>query len=72
MRFRRLGRTNLEVSEIGFGAWGIGKAWWGETAWILKAGDSWVCEVGQSTVVESTGSEPAVMRMHWLIPPGQK
>ncbi len=31
MRFRRLGRTNLEVSEIGFGAWGIGKAWWGET-----------------------------------------
>ena len=31
MRFRRLGRTNLEVSEIGFGAWGIGKGWWGET-----------------------------------------
>jgi aryl-alcohol dehydrogenase-like predicted oxidoreductase len=31
MRFRRLGRTNLEVSEIGYGAWGIGKGWWGET-----------------------------------------
>lgn len=31
MQFRRLGRTNLEVSEIGFGAWGIGKGWWGET-----------------------------------------
>ncbi len=43
----------------------------GETR-ILKAGDSWVCEVGQSTVVENTGSEPAVMRMHLLIPPGQK
>ncbi len=31
MRFRRLGRTNLEVSEIGFGGWGIGKGWWGHT-----------------------------------------
>lgn len=31
MRYRRLGRTNVEVSEIGFGAWGIGKGWWGPT-----------------------------------------
>lgn len=31
MRYRRLGRTNLDVSEIGFGGWGIGKGWWGET-----------------------------------------
>ena len=31
MQYRRLGRTNLEVSEIGFGGWGIGKGWWGET-----------------------------------------
>jgi aryl-alcohol dehydrogenase-like predicted oxidoreductase len=28
MRFRRLGRTNLEVSEIGYGAWGIGGKQW--------------------------------------------
>jgi aryl-alcohol dehydrogenase-like predicted oxidoreductase len=29
MRYRRLGRTGLEVSEIGYGAWGIGGAQWG-------------------------------------------
>src|ERR1700736_3823360 len=32
MRFRKLGRTNLEVSEVGYGAWGIGgKQWLGGT-----------------------------------------
>lgn len=28
MRYRRLGKQGPEVSEIGFGAWGIGKAMW--------------------------------------------
>jgi aryl-alcohol dehydrogenase-like predicted oxidoreductase len=28
MRYRSLGRTGLKVSEIGYGAWGIGKALW--------------------------------------------
>lgn len=28
MKYRKLGRTNLEVSEIGFGAWGIGGKQW--------------------------------------------
>jgi aryl-alcohol dehydrogenase-like predicted oxidoreductase len=28
MRYRTLGRTGLRVSEIGYGAWGIGKAMW--------------------------------------------
>jgi aryl-alcohol dehydrogenase-like predicted oxidoreductase len=28
MRYRRLGRTNLEVSEVGFGSWGIGGGMW--------------------------------------------
>ena len=32
MRYRRLGRTNFEVSEIGHGAWGIGgNMWFGHT-----------------------------------------
>ena len=28
MRYRRLGRTGIEVSEIGYGAWGIGGILW--------------------------------------------
>ena len=27
MRYRKLGRTGLDVSEIGFGAWAIGGSW---------------------------------------------
>ena len=27
MRYRKLGKTGIEVSEIGFGAWGIGGGW---------------------------------------------
>ena len=27
MRVRRLGKSNLEVSEIGFGAWAVGGSW---------------------------------------------
>jgi aryl-alcohol dehydrogenase-like predicted oxidoreductase len=29
MRYRRLGGTGIEVSEIGYGAWGIGGSQWG-------------------------------------------
>jgi aryl-alcohol dehydrogenase-like predicted oxidoreductase len=28
MRYRMLGKAGFEVSEVGFGAWGIGGDWW--------------------------------------------
>ncbi len=28
MRYRKLGRTGMEISELGFGAWGIGQFMW--------------------------------------------
>jgi aryl-alcohol dehydrogenase-like predicted oxidoreductase len=28
MKYRKLGRTNFEISEVGYGAWGIGGAQW--------------------------------------------
>lgn len=28
MRYRRLGKAGFEVSELGYGAWGIGLDWW--------------------------------------------
>lgn len=30
MKYRKLGRSNIKVSEIGFGAWTIGLDWWGK------------------------------------------
>jgi aryl-alcohol dehydrogenase-like predicted oxidoreductase len=30
MRYRRLGQSGLEVSEVGFGTWTIASDWWGE------------------------------------------
>ncbi|MEW6510917.1 MAG: aldo/keto reductase [Bacteroidota bacterium] len=39
MNYRPLGNTGLRVSEIGYGAWGIGGAWWrgGDDAEAIRA-----------------------------------
>jgi aryl-alcohol dehydrogenase-like predicted oxidoreductase len=31
VRFRSFGKAGFDVSEIGFGAWGIGGSWWGRS-----------------------------------------
>ena len=31
MKYRKLGRSGIKVSEIGFGAWTIGLNWWGKS-----------------------------------------
>ena len=31
MRYRKLGTTDLTVSEVGFGVWSVATTWWGVT-----------------------------------------
>jgi len=30
MKYDTLGNTDIEVSEVGFGAWVVGTDWWGD------------------------------------------
>src|SRR5690554_1045443 len=43
MNYRTLGKTGLKISEVGYGAWGIGK-----TAWIGASDDESVLALNRS------------------------
>ena len=30
MKYRKLGKTDLELSEVGFGVWSVSTGWWGK------------------------------------------
>ena len=30
MKYRRLGRTDLDVSSVAFGVWSVSTGWWGK------------------------------------------
>lgn len=47
MRYRKLGRTNIDVGDIGYGAWGIGqKQWLGGTDYEALTGVRRALELG--------------------------
>jgi aryl-alcohol dehydrogenase-like predicted oxidoreductase len=29
MKYRKLGDTDIELSEVGFGVWSVATSWWG-------------------------------------------
>ena len=36
MKYKKLGKSGIEVSEIGFGAWTIALNWWGKELMKMK------------------------------------
>ena len=46
MNYRKLGGTGLEVAEVGYGAWGIGKSQWIGAEDVVQervcAGRTWI------------------------------
>ena len=38
MRYRELGNSGIQVSEVGFGVWTLATGWWGEVSDFLLGG----------------------------------
>src|SRR5438045_4205287 len=69
MNYRLLGRTSWQLSEIGFGAWGIGGDAWGQTddteaiAALHKAIDLGVNFIDTADVYGAGHSEQLIARV---------
>ena len=40
MKYRKLGKSGIDVSEIGFGAWTIGLDWWGRKIDVRRSNEA--------------------------------
>ena len=65
MRFRRLGTTDLKVSEVGFGTWTLVTDWWGRTddphAMIRAALDAGVNFIDTAPVYGNDGAGETIL-----------
>ena len=65
MQLRRLGRTGLQVSEIGFGAWGIGGTMWigadssgDKNRTVAVPNGGFVRDIAQGIHYDGSGNDP--------------
>ena len=66
MRYRKLGNSDLEVSEVGFGTWTLVTDWWGRTddpkAMIHAALDSGINFIDTAPVYGTDGAGETILR----------
>jgi aryl-alcohol dehydrogenase-like predicted oxidoreductase len=66
MRYRRLGSSDLEVSEVGFGTWTLVSDWWGRTdgphAMIKAALDEGINFIDTAPVYGPDGAGETILR----------
>ncbi len=66
MRYRRIGTTDLEVSEVGFGTWTLVTDWWGRTddphEMLRAALDAGITFIDTAPVYGDTGAGETILR----------